>query len=246
MGEPGQFGTEMNKQFVRYSYWVIPEKFPRIAEELESRFDTYMAQKVPCEPLGRNIEVGFVLPEVWSLLCKRQGSWYRAAPRAGQIVVVSSVELDEYGLELETVIRDSDFRPPELPALPQRIHLVRSGRYSSMRPPEWERVSEEEKNGIVRQARTLGIRDSIDDILLSRSANHANFLYPRYYVRKDSEIIPYSISRSGNVCSSCLEFFNVIGGEFRTKMVVPCVGAVLYAGMRANRYYEVKSMAADD
>ncbi len=236
----------MNNQFVRYSYWITPEEFPRIARALESTFETSNAQKVPCEPLGRNVEVGFVLPEVWSLLCKRQGSWYRAASRAGQIVVVSSVELGEYGLKAETVIRHSDFRPPALPDLDQRMELLRSGRYKSMRPPEWERVSEEEKNGIERQARILGIRDSINEILMSRSANHANFLEPRYYVQKDSEIIPYSISRSGNVCSSCLEFFNIIGSEFRTKMVVPCVGAVLYAGMRANRYYEVKGAAAQD
>jgi len=194
--------------------------------------------------LGQNIQVGYVFPEAWDLLCRRQGSWYRAASLAGRILVVSSIDLGEYGLELETVIRDSDFEPPLLPNLDQRLELVRGSRYNSMRPSEWERVSEQEKDGIVRQARALGIRDPVDQILLSRSANHANFLEPQYYLRRDSEIIPYSIGKSGNVCSSCLEFFNIIGSEFRTKMVVPCAGAVLYAGMKANRYYEVTSTAA--
>jgi hypothetical protein len=32
---------------------------------------------------------------------------------------------------------------------------------------------------------------------------------------------------------------NIIGGSFRKKLVVPCPGAVLFAGLITNRYYEV-------
>ncbi|MEJ2522914.1 MAG: hypothetical protein P8080_08555, partial [Gammaproteobacteria bacterium] len=58
--------------------------------------------------------------------------------------------------------------------------------------------------------------------------------------------VPYSIGRTGEICSACLEFFNVIGGRFRNKLVVPCPGAVIYAGLPVNRYIEVLSPAAED
>lgn len=234
----------MSNRYVKFTYWVEPQEFPRLAETLGSRSVLHAAQRVICEPLRHNIEIGYAFPDTWNLLCKRQGSWYRASSKTNKILVVSSFELGDYGLPLETVIVGSNFRPPFVPGIDEQSELVKSGRYTSMRPSEWEHVSERDKDRIMRQAKAVGVRDSIEHILLSRSANHGNFLEPRYYVQNNFEIVPYSIGKSGNVCSSCLEFFNIIGSEFQTKMVVPCAGAVLYASMRANRYYEVKSMIA--
>jgi hypothetical protein len=229
--------------YIRFSYWVEPQEFSRLERELGSKFAVSACEKVVCETLRHNIQIGYALPGTWNLLCKRQSSWYRASPKADKVLLVSSFELGSYGLNLETVILSSNFKPPCVPSIGDQLELVNSSRYQSMRPSEWEDVSEQDRDRIIRQARTAGVRDSIEHILLSSSANHANFLDPRYFVQRDFEKVPYSIGKSGNVCSACLEFFNIIGSEFQTKMVVPCIGAVLYAGMCANGYYEVKNMA---
>jgi hypothetical protein len=50
------------------------------------------------------------------------------------------------------------------------------------------------------------------------------------------------IGKTKEVCSACLEFFNIIGGNFRKKFVVPCPGAVLFAGMSVNQYYQVETI----
>lgn len=52
---------------------------------------------------------------------------------------------------------------------------------------------------------------------------------------------PYSIAGSLHVCSSCLEFFNVIGDQWRLKYVVPCIGAVQFARLPINQYFEVET-----
>jgi hypothetical protein len=51
--------------------------------------------------------------------------------------------------------------------------------------------------------------------------------------------VPYSIDKTSQICSACLEYFNIIGANFSKKYLVPCPGAVLFCGMAANRYYEV-------
>jgi len=236
-------GQTVRNRYRRFSYWLEPGEFSMIIGILGAEFVLHRAAKVLCEPLRGDIQIGYALPDVWDVRCSRQGSWFRASSKAKKILLVSSFDLAGYGLQPETIILESNFTPPWLPGKEEQLELVRLSQYTSKRPSEWEQVPEPDKDRILRQARGMGIRDPIDQILLSRSANHANFLQPRYYVRKEHEILPYSIGRSGNVCSACLEFFNIIGSEFRTKLVVPCVGAVLYAGMRVNKYYEVRSLA---
>lgn len=51
----------------------------------------------------------------------------------------------------------------------------------------------------------------------------------------------FSIGPTRQICSACLELFNVIGDEYRRKRVVPCPGAVIYGGMAVNRYIEVET-----
>ena len=51
--------------------------------------------------------------------------------------------------------------------------------------------------------------------------------------------VPYSIDKTSHICSVCLEYFNIIGANFRKKYVVSCPGPVLCAEMGNNRYYEV-------
>ncbi len=65
------------------------------------------------------------------------------------------------------------------------------------------------------------------------------------FIDSEEGPVPYSIGTTKQVCSACLEFFNIIGANFRKKLVVPCPGAVLYAGMSVNTYYEVKTISSD-
>ncbi len=234
----------MSRVYVRYAYWLDPIEWHRFEGKLAEQLDARAAKEYICEALRPSVKLGYVLPNVWSRACNRQGSWYRASSKAGKTLVVSSTELDFPGTCPETVIQTSNFVAPSRPGAEEQHDLVRSARYLAAKPFEWDLISSKEKDRITRHARLMGVRDSIEDILLSRSANHANFLEPCHYVMEDSETIPYSIGKSGKVCSSCLEFFNIIGSEFPTKLVVPCAGMVLYGGMRANRYYRVKSPAA--
>lgn len=56
---------------------------------------------------------------------------------------------------------------------------------------------------------------------------------------KKAVCTPLSKRISNGICSACLEFFNIIGSRLVKKLVVPGPGAVLFAGMAPNRYYEV-------
>jgi hypothetical protein len=56
---------------------------------------------------------------------------------------------------------------------------------------------------------------------------------------------PYSIADSIHVCSSCLEFFNILGSQWPVKYVVPCIGAVQFARLSMDHYFEVKIFQAE-
>jgi len=50
--------------------------------------------------------------------------------------------------------------------------------------------------------------------------------------------VPYSVTNNAEVCSSCVEFFNVIGPRDR-KLVRACPGSVVFAGLERETYYDV-------
>jgi hypothetical protein len=81
---------------------------------------------------------------------------------------------------------------------------------------------------------------------MSHSANHSNFLDPKFFIKLDGLIVPYSIADSLHVCSSCLEFFNVLGSEWLVKYVVPCIGAVLFGRLPIDRYFKVNVINGKD
>jgi hypothetical protein len=99
-----------------------------------------------------------------------------------------------------------------------------------------------EKKIYLRWASRLGsdVKD-YDLLYLSHTANHANFINPRFFVQDGNGIIPYSIDRSAHLCSCCVELFQVLGGKFEKNLVAPCPGAVIFARLRADRYLLVTS-----
>jgi hypothetical protein len=206
------------------------------------------ATKAVCTPLSKRVQIGIVPPEAWreTELCKRPLSWYWTSPRAGQYLLISSHDLMPYDLPPQIVIREVKFRPPSLPdEAGKRARIGRSG-YLRAKPPEWDDLDKEDPARLDRWMKVMGIRGlAYRDLFLTHCANHANFIEPVYFVEEGGEKIPYSIDQTKHICSACLEFFGVLGAQFRTKRVVPCPGAVLFAGMVPNRYYEVIQQGDD-
>jgi hypothetical protein len=231
------------KEYKKYTYWLEEKEFYGLECRLRERgLELVEAKNAACSPLSKGVEVGFVPLEAWgeNPFCKRPSSWYKASPFAGKILVVSSFELKEYHFPPETIIRESDFQPSNLPDREGKIKLIEQESYQQLKPTEWEDIDAEGPELHNQWLRMMGLREvSYEELFITHCANHANFIEPTYFIIEENEPVPYSIDKTSHICSACLEFFNIIGANFRKKYVVPCPGAVLYAGMITNRYYEV-------
>ncbi len=109
------------------------------------------------------------------------------------------------------------------------------------KPSIWDKIDPSEKAFYRRWFERLGGKDRLgfEEVLIYHSANHANFLDPRFYVLLESGKAPYSIADSLRTCSSCLEFFNILGDEWPIKYVTACSGAVRYARLPRDQYFSV-------
>jgi hypothetical protein len=230
-------------EYKKYTYWLEEKEF----HDLENRWKRkelkpIEAKNAACDPLSKEVEIGFVPLEAWGKnpFCKRPSSWYKTSPFAGKILMISSFDLQEFHATSETIIRECRFRPPTLPNREEKLRLADQQRYRQSKPTEWEDIHSESPELHNEWLRAIGLRGvSFEELFITHRANHANFIEPTYFIVEDSEPVPYSIDKTSHICSACLEFFNIIGAAFRKKYVVPCPGAVLYAGMITNRYYEV-------
>jgi len=200
------------------------------------------ARKAVCVPLARNVDIGFVPWDGWDkyALCRRQLTWFNANhPCYGQVLVISSRSIEEIDNNPTVVIRDTKFKPPETPSRAEQLQLINRESYQKARPDAWEDIDGGDPEFQERWLRVMGIRGiSYDELFVTHCANHANFIEPVYFIREGEQIVPYSIAKTIHICSACLEFFNILGSSFKKKLVAPCPGAVLFAGMAPNRYYE--------
>jgi hypothetical protein len=156
--------------------------------------------------------------------------------------MVSSGALTVVGLRRQIVLRRTAFKPKRLPTAEEKIRLIQRPSYQNAKPAPWDCFDEAEMARQKQWMRQAGIRvKSFQELFLTHCANHANFIEPEFYVRTDEARAPYSIAPTMKICSACLELFNVLGSAFRLKYVVPCPGAVLYAGLAVNRYIAVES-----
>jgi hypothetical protein len=230
-------------RYQKFSYWLTETDFHSLKENLSPKgINLFASRRAVCVPLSKEVEIGFVPPDAWGKypFCRRPLSWYKASPLAGRILVVSSFDLDEYHFSPETVIQESDFKPPKLPDREGKLKLIEQESYQKAKPVEWENIDAEGPELHNQWLKMMGLRGvSYEELFITHCANHANFIEPTYFIIEKNEPVPYSIDKTSHICSACLEFFNIIGTRFKKKMVVPCPGAVLFAGMAANRYYEV-------
>lgn len=239
-GTRKRHGVDSERPYEKHIYWVSAEEDARLVRRLSARgIRVKTARGVVCTPLDPINAVSRVPPGVWSETCARQGSWYRVSEKRGLTLVVSAFDLPEWRGHKAARITASRFSPPRLAADEDKRSLVEGIR--GRIPEAWNQVSEAQRRIFLRWARRLG--SGLQDhaaLHLSHTANHANFIVPRLYVREGAEIVPYSIERSAHVCSCCLELFQVLGGRFRRKLVVPCPGATLFARLKPDQYLLVE------
>jgi hypothetical protein len=224
----------------RHTYWLTGDELG----ELRSRRRLMPVRGVPCKGLSDEADASFVAPEVWDQVCRRQGGWYRESPKAGMFLVVSDEPVEGLIDKLETVIEPCDFQAPRLATREDAREMATSGAFSSRAPGGWGDITERDRGYWRRLLSRLGSSGDIADLLELHSANHANFIEPRFIVMYAGCPAPYSVGRTADVCSACVELFNILGGEFERKYVVPCPGFVRFAGGEADRYLLVRTPGA--
>ncbi len=229
-------------EYKRYCYWVDFQRLTAIREHLEKKGVEFSEEtRIPCRVLRTSVEVGYVVPLAWEGFCKRKTSWYLSSEKAGKFLVVSHESLDLSALGPSILIMSSDFRPERLPDVSEKAELARSRPFQQAMPHAWNEPSALEQEFYQRWFERLKVDEPFDfaRILLSHSANHANFIDPKFFTDVDGRKIPYSIADSIYVCSSCLEFFNILGSQWPEKYVVPCIGAVQFAKLPTDHYFKV-------
>ena len=228
--------------YTKHVYWLTKDEEARLREELAARdIKLKSAKSIVCTPLDVINKISSVAPDVWDGTCGRQGSWYRTSNKNGLYLIVSSFDLDGLKNQKAATITESDFVPPRLAALKDKRALSRDASLKTRIPEDWQHVEDIEKRIYLRWAGRLGsdVHD-YDFLYLSHTANHANFISPRFFTREGKGIIPYSIDRSAHLCSCCVELFQVLGSEYDKKLVSPCPGATIFARLKPDRYLLVK------
>jgi hypothetical protein len=228
--------------YTKHIYWLTEKEEKALRQAMADQKRRLPAAKgVVCTPLDPINKIASVAPEIWDDTCSRQGSWYRHSPKNGLFLVVSSFELESFRHKREAIITVSDFVPPRLATEEEKNDLVNSTRLQKSMPEEWRHVGDTEKRIYLRWAKRLGsdVRE-YEFLYRSHTANHANFMQPRFFIRDEAAIVPYSIDRSAHLCSCCLELFQILGDQHRKKLVAPCPGATIFARLKPDRYLQVE------
>jgi hypothetical protein len=228
--------------YLKHIYWLSPDEAARLRESLQAKgIKVKSAKGVVCTPLDRINKISMVAPEVWDETCARQGSWYRVSNKNGLYLVISSRDIEELAGKKAATIKTVDFRPPRLADTQEKRAMTGESDFLSRVPPGWQQVSDFEKRVYLRWAARLGSDiDNFDFLYLTQTANHANFMKPRFFVEENGHRVPYSIDRSAHLCSCCLELFQVLGEEHPRKLVAPCPGATIFARLKPDQYLLVE------
>ncbi len=231
--------------YQKFCYWVDREDLEKVRKNfIEEGIELHDEARIPCRVLRTSREVSYLSPPAWYGFCKRRTSWYWKSEKAGKTLVASNRSLDHLSIGTPIVIGESNFRPVQLPSLQETLELIQSQKYQDQKPSVWEKVEpiEIEFYQTWFERRLPNGPFEFSKIFASHCANHANFIDPKFFVTLNGIITPYSIADSLHVCSSCMEFFNILGAEWPIKYVVPCIGAVLFAHLPMDQYLEVKHL----
>lgn len=230
--------------FSKHIYWMPESVFQHFKQNIkDTGFTLHKVISTPCETLrAKGNKIRYASPGIFSGMCNRQGSWYRNSDRAGKYLLVSEHRLPgEYHKYIDSTISETDFQPKELPDKQGLKSLVDSQDYQQSKPEGWENKSLIDSvmfKMLFSITGFWGRGDNLNRHWLNHRANHANFLSHQYTEEIDGEPVPYSVTGNDGVCSSCVEFFNIIDESSR-KMVTACPGSVTFAGVNRNTYYDV-------
>jgi hypothetical protein len=226
-----------------FIYWMDKQNLDELKKNLPAGLKLSVAMMTPCEAMKATANTAYyVSPSVWSRMCVRQSSWYQASNKAGRYMVVTPKALPGvYDDFFEAKMSVSDFAPTSLPTQEQLQGLVDDDRYNNNKPEAWEKKNA--KDSIMfKTLFTLtgfwGYGDNLKSQWLNHRANHANFLTHTVTTEIDGQKVPYSIAENSGVCSSCVEFFNIIDKDSR-KLVRSCPGAVTFGNAKKDIFYDV-------
>lgn len=231
-----------NASYRKYIYWLTETEEMQLREELASSDIRLKAAKgIVCTPLDEINRIASVAPDVWNETCSRQGSWYRASDKNGLYLIISSFELSGFEDRMSALITRSEFEPPRSASPEEKRDMISDPSFSPLVPGEWKQIDALEKRIYLRWAKRLGSdAEDYDFLFLSHTANHANFIRPRFFIEENGGIIPYSIDRSAHLCSCCVELFQVLGDGYDKKLVRPCPGACIFARLKPDQYLLVE------
>ena len=197
--------------------------------------------RIPCRVLRTSSEICVASPSAWEGFCKRRTSWYWASEKAGKFLVVSKRPVNVSGSTDKILIVESNFKPDRFPSPEEIQELSKSVSLQKRKPRSWDKINPAEKDFYQRWFERYGGKEPFDfeKIFMYHSANHANFLEPRFFATMNDLKVPYSVANSLHTCSSCLEFFNILGEQWPLKYVVPCLGAVQFARLPKDQYFKI-------
>jgi hypothetical protein len=229
---------------VKFVYWIDSNQITRFRSRLQSLHrDVFEVRKAVCIPLSNRYDVGIVPPSAWHNydFCRRQFSWYHRSPYRNRTLVVSSTSLNHLAPGTETIIQPCpEFKPARIPDFNDLPLLIDRSSYQNAKPRDWDRLDAEDPRKLEQWLNVMKLTGTdFQDLFLYHAANHANFIEPVYFIEHNGLKIPYSIAPTRQVCSACLEMYGIIGRSHQIKLVIPCPGAVLFAGLKANCYYRV-------
>lgn len=239
--------TTENVAQTHYLYWLDDSGFELARQALrESGAKLRSAIFTPCELMrARDERYVYAKPSLWSRICVRQGSWYRASARNGQTMLMGARKLPAYfDTWLDSELRESDFKPTDLPDTARLEQLATAQPYMKAKPATWENKTWLDAlmfKTLFLVTRFWGLRDSLNKHWAGHRANHANFITRDFTTEVDGEDVPYSVTDNASVCSACAEYFNVNQPETR-KLVRACPGAVIFGGTKRSVYVDVKPM----
>jgi hypothetical protein len=231
----------------RYVYWLSAREFRELEEHMLARRKRITPVKgVPCKGFNELVETSYVAPEEWDKVCRRQGGWYRGSGKRGQYLIVSAEPIVGSEHSLAAIVEPCDFTPPRLPDAREVAGLARSEAVRSRTPEGWLDITDRDRAYWRRLLSRLGSDMTLDDLMEYHTANHANFIEPRFFIEAQGGTgpAPYSIGRTAEVCSACVELSGLLGSEFPVKYVMPCPGFVTFTKLSANRYLRVSTPAS--
>lgn len=230
---------------MHHLYWFNENEFNNAKVLLkESGYSLSATILTPCQVMrAQGKKVVYAPPSVWSRMCIRQGSWYRDSEKKGMTMLMSEDRLPELlDGNLEATLEMSDFQPKSLPNEETLQAVADSQVYKDSKPDSWERTSWWDH---VSLKMFFGLfrfwkwGENFKTYWTSHKANHANFVSKAITTEIDGEAVAYSLTENKGVCSSCVEFFNIVNPDSR-KLVRSCPGSIVFGGAPRDKYVDVK------